>query len=99
MNIQELLSSGQNVTIAVTPADLREFALTVAEEVKAAMSAKDAQDRRLTAQEAARALGVSVNSLSRGGQRRGLRPSCSWRGLPPCVCHVVLWRFAWWFCL
>ena len=59
MNIQELLSSGQNVTIAVTPADLREFALAVAEEVKASWSAKDRQDKRLTAKEAAAQLGAS----------------------------------------
>ena len=75
MNIQELLSSGQNVTIAVTPADLREFALTVAEEVKASWSAKDRQDKRLTAKEAAVQLGVTVNSLYRWNKNGYLSPA------------------------
>lgn len=75
MNIQELLSSGQNVTIAVTPADLREFALTVAEEVKASWSAKDRQDKRLTAKEAAAQLGVTVNSLYRWDKNGYLSPA------------------------
>lgn len=75
MNIQELLSSGQNVTIAVTPADLREFALTVAEEVKASWSAKDRQDKRLTAKEAAAQLGVTVNSLYRWNKNGYLSPA------------------------
>ena len=75
MNIQELLSSGQNVTIAVTPTDLREFALTVAEEVKASWSAKDRQDKRLTAKEAAAQLGVTVNSLYRWNKNGYLSPA------------------------
>lgn len=75
MNIQELLSSGQNVTIAVTPADLREFALTVAEEVKASWSAKDRQDKRLTAKEVAEQLGVTVNSLYRWNKNGYLSPA------------------------
>lgn len=75
MSIQELLSSGQNVTIAVTPADLRDFALTVAEEVKASWSAKDRQDKRLTAKEAAAQLGVTVNSLYRWNKNGYLSPA------------------------
>lgn len=75
MNIQELLSSGQNVTIAVTPADLREFALTVAEEVKASWTTKDRQDKRLTAKEAAEQLGVTVNSLYRWNKNGYLSPA------------------------
>lgn len=75
MNIQELLSSGQNVTIAVTPADLKEFALTVAEEVKASWNAKDRQDKRLTAKEAATLLGVTVNSLYRWNKSGYLSPA------------------------
>lgn len=75
MNIQELLSSGQNVMITVTPADLREFALTVAEEVKASWSAKDRQDKRLTAKEAAAQLGVTVNSLYRWNKNGYLSPA------------------------
>ena len=75
MNIQELLSSGQNVTIAVTPTDLREFALTVAEEVKASWSVKDRQYKSLTAKEAAAQLGVTVNSLYRWNKNGYLSPA------------------------
>lgn len=75
MSIQELITSGQSVTIAVTPADLKEFALTVAEEVRTAILAKDSQDRRLTMQEAAKALGVSVNSLWRWRKDGYLQPA------------------------
>lgn len=75
MSIQELLSSGQNVTIAVTPADLKEFALTVAEEVKASWAAKDRQDKRLTIKEAAESLGVTVNSLYRWNKNGYLSPA------------------------
>ena len=53
MNIQELIANGQNVTISVTPADLKEFALTVAEEVKALLAKEDKPDKRLTAKDAA----------------------------------------------
>lgn len=75
MSIQELLSSGQNVTIAVTPADLKEFALTVAEEVKASFTIKERQDKRLTAKEAAAQLGVTVNSLYRWNKNGYLSPA------------------------
>ena len=65
MNIQELIASGQNVTISVTPADLKEFALTVAEEVKALLAKEDKPDKRLTAKDAAQQLGVTLSTLWR----------------------------------
>lgn len=54
---------------------LRDFALTVAEEVKASWSAKDRQDKRLTAKEAAAQLGVTVNSLYRWNKNGYLSPA------------------------
>lgn len=75
MNIQELLSSGQNVMITVTPADLKEFALAVAEEVKASWAANAKQDRRLTVKEAAGQLGVTVNSVYRWNKNGYLSPA------------------------
>lgn len=75
MSIQELLSSGQNVMITVTPADLKEFALAVAEEVKASWMAREKQDKRLTAKETAEQLGVTVNSLYRWNKNGYLSPA------------------------
>ena len=65
MNIRELLDSGQNVIIAVTPADLKEFALSVAEEVRSAMESSEPSDARLTLREAASMLGVTTGTLWR----------------------------------
>ena len=75
MSIQELLSSGQNVMITVTPADLKEFALAVAEEVKASWMAREKQDKRLTAKETAEQLGVTVSSLWRWAKTGYLLPA------------------------
>ncbi|MFQ7266182.1 MAG: MerR family transcriptional regulator [Paraprevotella clara] len=75
MNIQELISSGQNVTISVTPADLKEFALTVAEEVKALLAKEDKPDKRLTAKDAAQQLGVTLSTLWRWNKVSYLSPA------------------------
>ena len=48
MSIKELLESGHNVTLNVTPADLKEFALAIAEEVKAAITPSEPPDVKLT---------------------------------------------------
>ena len=74
MNIQELLSSGQNVTIAVTPADLKEFALVVAEEVKAAITPSEPPDVKLTSKETAAMLGVTTGTLWRWRKEGYLTP-------------------------
>ena len=47
MSIKELLESGHNVTLNVTPADLKEFALAIAEEVKAAITPSEPPDVKL----------------------------------------------------
>lgn len=75
MSIKELLSSGQNVTIAVTPADLKEFALSIVEELRSSMETERATDRRLTIREAADQLGVTVQSLYRWNRSGYLSPA------------------------
>lgn len=65
MSIKELLDSGQNVIIAVTPADLKEFAMTVAEELKSAGESSEPPDVRLTLKDAAAMLGVTTSTLWR----------------------------------
>lgn len=75
MRIQELLESGRNVTIAVSPADLKEFALTVAEELRASFAPAPEEDVRLSRHEAARLLGVSTGTLWRWSKEGYLNPS------------------------
>ena len=66
MNIAELLDKN-NVTISVTPADLKEFAIYIIEQTKAEEAKKNQpkEDRLLSADEAASILGVSNNTLWR----------------------------------
>ncbi len=65
MSIKELLESGHNVTLNVTPADLKEFALAIAEEVKAAITPSEPPDVKLTLKETAAMLGVTTGTLWR----------------------------------
>ena len=67
MNINEILNSGHNVSITITPADLKEFALAVAAEVLAAQAGQSAQKEEvyMTTDEVAARLNVSTNTLWR----------------------------------
>lgn len=69
MNIRELMNSGMQVNITVSVADLKEFALTLVDEVRAmdaeALAQAAKEDRTLTPHEAAKVLGVSENTLWR----------------------------------
>lgn len=74
MNIQALLSAGQNITVSVTPADLKEFALVIIDRYKATAEAEALRrrnDRRMTGTEAAKYLGKSLATLWRW-QKAGL---------------------------
>lgn len=64
MNINDLLNSGANVAITITPTDLKEFALTLAEELTARHQEKT-DDPILAPDEVAAKLGVSTNTLWR----------------------------------
>lgn len=63
MNINELLGSGTQVAITVTPADLKEFAVTIINEALAAKP--EPKEEYLTPDETADHLGVSKNTLWR----------------------------------
>lgn len=75
MSVKELLDAGSRVTIAVTPADLREFALAVVAEAKASWEARDRADAIVFAKEAARELGVSAGTLWRWNKEGFLKPA------------------------
>lgn len=75
MKIKEMLDSGSRITISVTPADLKEFALTIAEEVKAAMRRDADAEERLSLQETAKILHVSASTLWRWERIGYLKPA------------------------
>lgn len=64
MNISELINQ-TNVTISVSAADLKEFALGIINEYKQTAEKANKEDKRLTAAEAAKYLGKSVPTLWR----------------------------------
>lgn len=67
MNIQEILKAadGANITLSVTPADLKEFALTIIEEAKKMAKAEKESEDYITLDEAMKICGVSRNTLWR----------------------------------
>lgn len=69
MNINELISQGKNITVSVTPADLKEFAMEVANivvsELKEAEADKTKEEKRYKQKEAAAYLGKSIPTLWR----------------------------------
>lgn len=64
MNISELINQ-TNVTISVSAADLKEFAINVIDEYQLAAEKASKEDRRLTTAEAAKFLGKSIPTLWR----------------------------------
>lgn len=77
MKISEMLAY-PNVTISVTAADLKEFALEVIEEVKQAAEAKaeaeNAANRRYSLEEAAQYLGRTKSTLWQWSKKNYLKP-------------------------
>lgn len=65
MNIVDILASGQNITIAVSAADLKEFALTIIAEHENRKEVEPVVDRMLSSRETADILGVSLATLWR----------------------------------
>ena len=65
MNINELLTSGANVAVTVTPTDLKEFALCLIEETLAAKNQDSEPETYMTPDEVANTIGVSKNTLWR----------------------------------
>jgi len=64
MNIQELIGSGQNITVAVTAADLAEFAESLLKKGREEARPEE-PDREISRQEAARQLGRTTMTLWR----------------------------------
>lgn len=65
MSIREMMESGLQVSVTVNAVDLKEFALSLIAEGRRMGLAEREEDRSLTLKEAAKRLGVSVNSLWR----------------------------------
>ncbi len=76
MNIQHLIDSGStNITLAVSPAELQEFARQVISDYQAEIGAKhQTEDVALSVSSAAKALGVSINTLWRWEKSGYLQP-------------------------
>ncbi len=75
MSIEELMNSNANVSITVTPADLKEFALSLIEEAMKMGSRQKEPEKYLTQKEVAKMLGVSENTLWRWKRTNYLVPS------------------------
>ena len=68
MNIKQLLDYGANITISVTPMDLKEFAMYILAEAEARAKAEaeaNKTDKLLSVKETAQMLGKSINTLWR----------------------------------
>lgn len=74
MNIQALLESGANVTVSVTPFDLKEFATYLINQVQATTEDKEEPESYLTPDEVADMIGVSKNTLWRWDKEHYLTP-------------------------
>ena len=77
MDIKSILEAGANVTLSVTPADLREFALAIAKEIMdnaPTVKEEPQQEAYLSNDEVAAKLGVSKNTLWRWGRDGYLKP-------------------------
>lgn len=76
MNIKELLalSEGANISITVTPTDLKEFALLLIDETLAARNQETDPETYLTPDDVAIELGVSKNTLWRWDKMGYLSP-------------------------
>ena len=73
MNINSLLNSDANISVVVSVADLKEFALCVVTETMAAMEEKT-EERYLTPDDVADMVGVSKNTLWRWEKEKYLIP-------------------------
>ena len=77
MDIKSLLEAGENVTLSVTPADLREFAIAIVQEIRdstPAVKEKPHQEAYLSNDEVAAKFGVCKNTLWRWNRDGYLKP-------------------------
>lgn len=73
-NISKLLEISDEISVTVTLADLKEFALTVANEVLAARQAEREEEKYLSPDEVAEMMGVCTNTLWRWNTQKYLCP-------------------------
>lgn len=77
MDLNSIFEAGANVTLSVTPADLREFALAIAKEIMdnaPTVKEEPQQEAYLSNDEVAAKLGVSKNTLWRWNRDGYLKP-------------------------
>ena len=74
MNINSLLSADANISVVVSIADLKEFALNVVAEAMAAKEAEKKEEKYLTPDDVADMVGVSKNTLWRWEKEKYLIP-------------------------
>lgn len=74
MNIQSLLETDANVSVVVSVADLKEFAMTIINEVLEQRISEAKQETYLSPDEVAEKLGVSTNTLWRWNRDKYLMP-------------------------
>ena len=74
MNIKELLNSEAHISIVVTPADLREFGISLINETMAAKTKEKPSEKYLSTDETAAMLGVSKNTLWRWAKNGYISP-------------------------
>ena len=74
MQINSLLSADANISVVVSIADLKEFALNVVAEAMAAKEAEKKEERYLTPDDVADMVGVSKNTLWRWEKEKYLIP-------------------------
>lgn len=74
MKIKDLVVMGNNISVNVSVADLKEFALAVANEVMAARQAEREEEKYLSPDEVADMVGVCTNTLWRWNTQKYLCP-------------------------
>lgn len=75
MNLKNFIKCGASVTVAVTPTDLKEFALYLIDEAKKMAKGEERPETYLTANEVSERLNVSKNTLWRWRKENYLVPS------------------------
>ena len=74
MNIKNLLDAGMNVSITITPADLKEFALLIIAQAKEEQQREQQPESYMTPDEVAEVFGITRNSLWRWDRLNYLKP-------------------------
>jgi excisionase family DNA binding protein len=74
MNVKELIASGANVTITLTPTDLQEFGMALISEAVEQRNKLNVPETYLTVSEAAKTLGITASTLWRWGKDGYLKP-------------------------